>query len=479
MSRAPRITALAALVWILYLFGLTRMGLAGPDEPRYASIGREMARSGDWITPRLWGEPWFEKPVLIYWMSGAGFRLGLPPELAVRLPVALVSIAFLVLYQRILARQAGPRAAWFATAILGTSAGWLAYSHVGATDLPMAAAFSAAMLLSLEWLERGESRRLPVAAAMLGAAVLAKGLVPLVLALPLMWAGRRRWRDLLRPSVLACFAAVALPWYLLCWIRNGTPFLRTFFWEHHFGRFASGALQHTQPFWFYVPVLLAALLPWTPVLALIRPPKIAADPRRRFLLAWLLFGLVFFSASANKLPGYLLPLLPAAAALAGIALAERGARGALAAVAVGLVAIPMGIRILPPALASGITRAGWPRPEWTWLAPLAMAAIVWRLEPRKAVALLTAATAAGVLWLKIAVFPAIDTAVSARPIWREIEPHRDDVCVAAMHRSWRYGLNFYSVTPLPDCSRDPKPWAVEQSPGRPPVLKQRYFRNSS
>lgn len=95
-----RLTFLAAvgLAGALYLTGLTRMGMVGPDEPRYADVGRAMARSGDWITPRLWGHPWFEKPALLYWMTGAGFRLGLGPELAPRLPVALLSLAFLAFF---------------------------------------------------------------------------------------------------------------------------------------------------------------------------------------------------------------------------------------------------------------------------------------------------------------------------------------------------------------------------------------------
>ena len=73
--------------------------MLGPDEPRYASVGREMARSGDWITPRLWGQPWFEKPALLYWMTGAAFRLGFSEDLAPRVPVALFSVAFLVFFQ--------------------------------------------------------------------------------------------------------------------------------------------------------------------------------------------------------------------------------------------------------------------------------------------------------------------------------------------------------------------------------------------
>src|SRR3954470_4351515 len=101
-----------------------------------------MASSGDWITPRLWGQPWFEKPPLLYWMSALGFRLGLGPEWAPRLPVALLAVVFLGFYWWILNREFGCRTAWFAALILATSAGWLASSQIGVTDLPLTATFS-------------------------------------------------------------------------------------------------------------------------------------------------------------------------------------------------------------------------------------------------------------------------------------------------------------------------------------------------
>src|SRR5215469_16762269 len=171
----------ALLIYFLYFFHLTAAGMLGPDEPRYAAIGRAMARSGDWITPRLWGEAWFEKPALLYWMTGAAFRVGLGPELAPRLPVALLSVAFLVFYWFVIRREFGCHAAGMASLILGTTVAWIGFSQVGVTDLPLTATFSAAMLLAMPWVVKRERRWLPAVSALLGLAVLAKGLLPLAL----------------------------------------------------------------------------------------------------------------------------------------------------------------------------------------------------------------------------------------------------------------------------------------------------------
>ena len=463
------------ILYFLYFFGLARIGLVGPDEPRYAAIGREMARSGDWVTPRLWGEPWFEKPALLYWMTAAAFQAGLGEEAAPRLPVALVGAGFLLFFYGTLRKEFGDRAAAYGTAILATSAGWLSLSHIGVTDIPMSAAFTAAMLLSLEWVDHGERRRLPLAAALLGIAVLAKGLVPLVLAVPVALMGWRRLIDWLRPQVIGAFAVIALPWYVLCFVRNGRPFLETFFWEHQVERFRTTELAHGQPFWFLLPVLVGALFPWIPVLVPLCRWALYSDARRRFLLAWVVWGLVFFSASANKLPSYVLPLVPALAALAGIALAEyQHTRWILSATAALLVLIAPIATILPKALAAGISRSHLPGFRCAFLLPLLAGAVIWYVERAGhrvlAAGLVVAAITAGVVSLELRSFPAIDQAASARPLWISVAPIRERVCVARLHRSLRYGLNYYSVTPLPDCRQEPREVEITQDPGSPPRL---------
>jgi 4-amino-4-deoxy-L-arabinose transferase-like glycosyltransferase len=443
----------AAVLFLLYFYGLTRVGILGPDEPRYASIGREMALSGDWITPRLWGAPWFEKPALLYWLVAAGHKLGLPGELAPRVPVAAVSAGFLVLFFFRMLREFGQRAAAYATAILGTSVGWLAYSHIAVTDLPLAATSSASMLLAMPWLRSGGRRGLIWSGVLLGLAVLAKGLVPLVLALPLVWIGRRRWPDLLFMGVAA--TAVAAPWYIGCYLRNGQPFLDEFFWKHHFGRFVTDELQHVQPFWYYLPVLLGFLFPWTPALAALRGLD-WREPRRLLLIGWLSFGFLFFSASKNKLPGYILPLLPPAAALVGIQLAQREPKYLAGICALSLVFIPVAAAVLPEAVAHGLSRASldsvsWPSIGLTLLGALGVFWMSGRV-PGAGFAGAATLTGASVVWLVFSTFPQLDRVASARTLWQEMSRQGPVACVDDVQRSLRYGLFYYAGRELPACS---------------------------
>ena len=134
--------------------------------------------------------------------------------------------------------------------------------------------------------------------------------MPAVLFLPVLFLVRGK-----RLTILAGVAIVAAPWFVLCWLRNGGAFWDDFFWKQHVARFLTPSLEHVQPFWYYLPVLLAGLFPWTPLVALLARRQFYADFRMRLLGAWVLYGLVFFSVARNKLPGYLLPLLPAMAIL--------------------------------------------------------------------------------------------------------------------------------------------------------------------
>jgi 4-amino-4-deoxy-L-arabinose transferase-like glycosyltransferase len=229
---------------------------------------------------------------------------------------------------------------------------------------------------------------------MFGLAVLAKGLVPLALAAPLLLG--RHVRDWLHWRVLAPFFLVALPWYALCYWRNGWTFIHEFFVVHHFSRVTSGALMHGRPVWFYLPVLLLGLLPWTPLLGLMARRRIYRDRQRAFLGVWVLVVLALFSISINKLPGYILPLLPAAAALMALGLDEvANARVWLGACGALLVAFPITAQVLPAAVLNGLSRAPRPVFQVVWLAAVLVALGACMLEARAKRVAAVLAVAAG------------------------------------------------------------------------------------
>jgi 4-amino-4-deoxy-L-arabinose transferase-like glycosyltransferase len=437
-------------IFFLYLFGLTRTGLLSADEPRYAAIGRAMAASGDWITPRLWGQPWFEKPALLYWMTAAGFKLGLDRDMAPRLPVALAGIAFLIFFWRWLRLQFGLRVAFYAAGILATSVGWLAYSHVAVTDIPLSVCFGASMLLLI-----GNSTI--AAGVFLGLAILAKGLVPLVLFLPAVWYLRRQPKRI--AGILGVALLVAAPWYVLVTLRNGTAFLDEFFVKQHFSRFTTGALQHERSFWFYGPVLVAAIFPWTPLVVGLFRKSLYSGRTEKFLLVWVLFGFVFFSASRNKLPGYLLPLLPALSILLGIALVKMGdARWLLAVSGLSIGLVPAVASALPQALAIGASHAHLRVQPWFVVPAVLLGVLLWWFESNgqrdwaaAAVGAAMAVLVATVVWFT---YPILDQTVSARGYWRAHQPEAA-VCTSNTNRSWRYGLDYYAGKVVPDCIHRP------------------------
>jgi 4-amino-4-deoxy-L-arabinose transferase-like glycosyltransferase len=333
-ARLACILLILATLYICYFHNLGAIGFVGPDEPRYAWIARDMAESGDWVTPRLYGKPWFEKPILYYWGAAAAFKLFGVSEAAARFPSAMAALFATLALAWFAWRSYGAETARWLLLLLPTTVGMIGFSHAAATDMPFAGMLTVAMVCAavVVGLVRDEHTpiipRTPWMALLLfgfflGLAVLAKGPAAIILSggAVLLWAAvAKRWRDAFRclhPLVIASFCLTALPWYILCARRN-PDFFRVFITEHNFKRYLTPEFQHIQPFWFYVPMLLIAFVPWT--LALLWSTvhgsrrswrKSHIRPVALFLLSWALFCLLFFSASKSKLPGYLLPALPA------------------------------------------------------------------------------------------------------------------------------------------------------------------------
>ena len=336
LSMAARVLWLGLIIATLYLcyfHNLGAIGLVGPDEPRYAWIAREMHESGDWVTPRLYGQPWFEKPVLYYWGAALSFKLFGVSEAAARFPSAFAALLATLAMAWLAWRVYDAWAARWLLLLLPTTVGMIGFSHAAVTDMPFAATLTvalvfAAIILGLTHNPQSPStQRTPWLALIffgffLGLAMLAKGPAAIVLSGGgvLLWAAfTKGWRDAFRclhPLAIASFCLTALPWYILCSRRN-PDFFRIFIIEHNFKRYLTPEFQHIQPFWYYVPILLIAFVPWTLALLwsiasglLRRGRKFQFSPTSLFLLSWAMFSLLFFSISKSKLPGYILPAMP-------------------------------------------------------------------------------------------------------------------------------------------------------------------------
>ena len=239
----------SAIAMLVCLFGhLGAMGLTGPDEPRYGWIARAMAETGDWVTPRLYGQPWFEKPVLYYWVAATGFLFHLPAEWAARLPSALAALATALAIGWLGWRHYGgetklpQNAAILAPLIFSTSVAAIGFARAATPDMAFSAAITLAMACAADVFRkagalrgaystevkkrRGDTLALVLFGVFLGKAVLAKGPAAIILAggAIVFWAlVTKKWRVALRlahPVSLISFCTITLPWYAICARRN-------------------------------------------------------------------------------------------------------------------------------------------------------------------------------------------------------------------------------------------------------------------
>ncbi len=476
-TRAATTAGIALLAIALYLLPIPRRGLVGPDEPRYASIARQMAESGDWITPNLWGEAWFEKPSMLFWLGGIGHSVGL--DAYTRMPVALLCLGFLGFFLWRVRASFGTEIAVTATCVLATSGGWIAYADAGIFDAPLAVFVSAALLCLLPWVRLGDGGtwfELAAFGALLGLGVLSKGLVAPIIAaaavLPVLLARPKGLLKLIGPVPLGAFALACLPWYGACYWVNGQVFFEEFIIKHHFERFFSPSLQHVQPWWFYVPVLAAFLLPWTPLLASLRWDTLTGGPRRRFLVCWALLPLLLFSAGVNKLPSYVLPILPPLAILVAIQWKSTGSRALLLCAAATLLLVPLAGTLLPPALADGIRRA-WAALDSASLAGgiaagvaiagLAAAAALKAPRPH-ALPLISAIAALALAALKFQAYPAISAQAGTREFVASESQRIQLACIGEVRRHAAYGIRHYTLDTVPACEQAPASLRIEGDP---------------
>ncbi|MGD0963505.1 MAG: phospholipid carrier-dependent glycosyltransferase [Candidatus Acidiferrales bacterium] len=503
--------AVAAAVILITLLGhLGAMGLVGPDEPRYGWIARAMAATGDWVTPRLYGQPWFEKPVLYYWAGAIGFLLHLPAEWALRLPSALAGLAAAWAmgwlawkhYAAGATRLNDP--AVLAPLFFSTTVAAIGFSRAATPDMLFSASIALAMasvatvfrlagFLRADTAASGSPQagdRIPLLlwGAFLGLGVLAKGPAAILLAggAVTLWAlCTRNWRPVFRlahPYAILSFCVIALPWYVLCAIRN-PDFVRVFILEQNFERYLTPVFQHRQPFWFFGPITLLALLPWTALLWPIGQQGLRLwrarswnDSPGLFFSCWALFPVLFFSFSQSKLPSYILPAVPALALLCAAArvraasrVSEPGSRtshamhaaAGLTWVILGLAAL-IGAHRVPGAASHSILMAA----GLSIVGGIGGVAVSF-LRERGVVLYSVFLMVFLVEFANLSILPPLDPYVSAR--WHaqlmHSNLHPDRIFAYHLSRSWTYGLSFYFARELPEWSpSDPDPALVLTTP---------------
>jgi 4-amino-4-deoxy-L-arabinose transferase-like glycosyltransferase len=469
---------LAGFCAFLFLYGLGQFGLIGADEPRYAQVAREMLERHDWVTPTLGGQPWLEKPPLYYWQAMLAYAIFGVSDWAARLP-AVVDATILVLAVYFFLRRFRPGFELDGALITASSAGIIGYARAASMDMALATAFTAGMLSWWSWHESGRKTHLALFYGFMAVGTLAKGPVAPFLAVLVIILYAAAVRDLRRilktiwPPGILLFCAIALPWYFAVQIRH-PEFFREFILEHNLGRFSKNLYHHTEPFWYYLPVAALALVPWTffvtagliqsvrnwrtETTSLVRAGGNLENQFSMFAGCWLIVPVLFFSISKSKLPGYILPAIPAG----GLLLAEylrhklnpRGATPVSKWMAV-LHALLASAPIVPGLLIAYLVTqrrlpGGQPMLVALVLAFVLCSGIALTLVPTTGLRMLRFVTLIPIVLTLGAVLKLgavdLDQTLSARPLALEIagvETHRLPLAVYHIRRELEYGLTFY------------------------------------
>ena len=346
-SNKRLITLLIVLVFgfIIFIFGLGSTGLVDETPPLFAAAARAMSESGDWLTPKVNGIFRFDKPPLIYWLMG--FFYSLPKNeiwdplgtYSARLPSALGSLFLMLMIgdtlfcwpQKCDRQFLSPIVASLAFALSPLIIIW---SRTAVSDALLTGTLGISLLLFWRRMASEKNDQCISAWIFLGFAILTKGPVAFVLATLTIISFlfiQKDWRSLLRKIQLKkgflITLLISVPWYILELIKEGKPFWDNFFGYHNFQRFTSVVNNHTEPFWFFLYIMILASLPFTPFLFhgifeafkdFLKSSKESCNVSETlytYSLCWLTSVLIFFSISATKLPSYWLPAVPAAAIL--------------------------------------------------------------------------------------------------------------------------------------------------------------------
>ncbi len=346
-SKERLLTFLVVLVFgiIIFLLGLGSTGLVDETPPLFATAGKAMSESGDWLTPKVNGIFRFDKPPLIYWLMGMFYSL--PKNelwdslgtISARLPSALASLFLMLMIGDTVYCWPQKCERKIATSIVASlsfalSPLLIVWSRTAVSDALLCGNLGISLLLFWRRMATNKKENCISPWVFLGLAILTKGPVAFILAALTISSFlfiQKDWRDLLekikpKRGLLITFL-LSLPWYVLELIKEGKPFWDSFFGYHNFQRYTSVVNNHTEPIWFFLYIMVIGSLPFTPFLihgifeafkdlkTSLKKDCIPSESLFIYCLCWLGSVFIFFSISATKLPSYWLPAIPAAAIL--------------------------------------------------------------------------------------------------------------------------------------------------------------------
>jgi 4-amino-4-deoxy-L-arabinose transferase-like glycosyltransferase len=498
-----------AITAVMLFSGLGSLPLTQPDEGRNAEIAREMEANGSWLVPTIEGHPRLDKPAAYFAAVAVSLRLFGANEWGARMPSALFGLAITVMLYVFTRRQYDPVTGALSAIVIATSPMVLTFSRIVIVDNALAL-FTTAAILAAFLAEDGElpdRRWHAVSAAAIGLGLLVKGpvgaLVPAVVLIVFFWVdGRpRALRRVFAPVNLLIVLGLFVPWFAAL-VRAHPEFARYGLVEETFNRFFTPAFNRGEPFWYYGPILLIALFPWT-ILAVpmafvawsARTRLISAD---RLFIVWTVVVIVFFSMSRTKQPDYILTGVIAAAVCIGRGLGyawrNRGGLAAKVVVSGALVlagiafaaALTLGIAVARgaadaarlAALSAG-ARAIWPAWPTVLVVLLVVAAVAVSAYALKRAGLAVAAFTLAPLALVTVMLPALvgfARTRSAKPLAEALAflPDRTEI---ACFESYPAGLSFYLRRTLTIISEDATPlhsnfinYWLRRTPVRPPTL---------
>ena len=420
------VLTLTLLACLTFVAGLGRQAITDSDEAFYAEAAREMVESGDWLTPHFNYEERWQKPVLYYWLTAATYLVTGVSEGAARFWSAISGVGLVLLTWaaarsangsgssqgrlsasaegyggRAVASREGanpaPTSAWLAAAVVATCIGYFAEARLALPDLPLAFCITLTIWAVFRATDDGRLSSWTIAGVGAGLGLLMKGpvaiVIPALVLLPAWWLERASNRPRLSGLAVATVVAavIGLPWYVAMWNTHGTEYLRYFFIENNVDRFATDTFNEPRPFWFYGPILLAGMLPWSAYLVAFglcwlvnrfRGTRSKEAARTDWRLAiWAMMPLLFFTISIGKQPRYILPVLPPVAILVAGAIGSRierfdpSARNRVLAIATWATAALFGIFAILLGRAQPLFLAAYPALTWAGVVVVAAGAL--------------------------------------------------------------------------------------------------------